>query len=68
MISSATIRTAGPARKLSVFWEATVVRSFKDIAVTCGCRWEMTFDGGRVSGWVLVRTLPVCLHHGEAAR
>lgn len=67
MISSATIR-AGAARRLPAFWEAAAVRSFKDIAVTCACRWEMTFERGRVSGWALAETLPRCPHHGEAAR
>jgi hypothetical protein len=51
----------------SVFRHATWVRSFKDIAVTCVCGWQMTFKGKRVSGWVLWTAAPRCPHHGKQA-
>ena len=65
MISAATIRPELAARVSSAFWQATEVRSFKDIAGTCPCHWAMTFKGKRVSGWVLARALPGCPHHGK---
>lgn len=65
MISAATIRPVRPAGMASVFWHETWVRSFKDIAVTCLCRWEMTFKGKRVSGWALARPAAACPHHGK---
>jgi hypothetical protein len=67
VISAATIRPGLAARTSSVFWQAPAVRSFKDIAVTCPCHWAMTFAGRRVSGWVLSRPLPGCVHHGKQA-
>jgi hypothetical protein len=39
------------------------VRSFKDIPATCPCSWVMEIKGKRVSGWVVTRALPGCLHH-----
>jgi len=42
---------------------ALTVRSFKDIAATCLCDWEMTFAGRRPSGWKLARIARGCLHH-----
>jgi hypothetical protein len=65
VISAATIRPVRPAGMPSVFWQETWVRSFKDIAVTCLCRWHMTFVGRRVSGWVLWTAAPRCPYHGK---
>lgn len=65
MISSATIPGRRPAAGAPAFWQAPAVRSFRDIAVTCPCHWEMTFKDRRPSGWALARPLPGCLHHGK---
>jgi len=46
---------------------AVTAKSFKDIAATCPCDWEMTFARRKPSGWKLARVKRGCLHHWGGA-